>query len=243
MNSPPTQDPSAQAPDDEIVARYREASALDDIGPDASLRAAVLAQAQVLAWLHADHAKEAEDTDAGAAIPGADRLTAGSGELDFAAGPLAPTPGAAAANDRHWARTAVAGVAVLGLAGLLALQLERGAGDERDMALGRRANPVTAASTATGHAQADAASPQATTSVPSAATPADAQDAPTPPSPPAPQPRARSQAAAERASPGTPPAPATPTPASAATEPQVAARQPAEERAPPPKRPDEPGAT
>ena len=108
MNSP-TQDTLAQPPEDEILARYREASALDDVGPDASLRAAILAQAQVQAWLHADHATDAEDTDADA---GADRSPPHSGELDFASGPLAPTPGADAANDRHWVRTAVASVAV-----------------------------------------------------------------------------------------------------------------------------------
>ena len=231
-----TQDPSAQAPDDEIVARYREASALDDMGPDASLRAAVLAQAQMQAWLHADHARQAEDIDAGAAIPGADRVTTGSGELDFAAGPLAPTHGAAAANDRHWARTAIAGFAVLGLAGLLALQLERGADDERDVALGRRATPVTAASSAAGHTQADTALPQSTTSVPGAQAPAGAQDAP------APEPRAPSQATVTHTSPDAPPTPATPTPASAVAEPQVSAKAPVDERAPR-KRPDDAGTT
>lgn len=81
--------PAATAPprsgDDELVARYREATELEGAGPAPGLRAAVLAQARQRAQ---------------------------------------PAP-AEAANDRRWLVSAVASVAVLGLASLLTLQLGR----------------------------------------------------------------------------------------------------------------------
>jgi hypothetical protein len=90
--------------DDELVARYREASALENAAPRPGLRAAVLAQA------------------------GRQFLT--------------PSLRAEAANDRRWLITTAASVAVLGIAGLLALQIDRGSQQEQDLALGRSTAPA-----------------------------------------------------------------------------------------------------
>ncbi|MFT4194858.1 MAG: hypothetical protein QM614_09465, partial [Ottowia sp.] len=145
--------PLPRSTDDEVVARYHEAAALEGTAPDANLRAAVLAQAQVLAWRRAEEA--GDDTEAPENI--ADRADRVGAEVDFSSQPLAPTPHADAANDRRWFIPAVASVAVLGLAGLLALQFGRGSGDEQDLALGRPA----ASAPAPAEAQAGAASPAA----------------------------------------------------------------------------------
>ncbi|HON29877.1 MAG TPA: hypothetical protein PLN11_02420, partial [Ottowia sp.] len=167
MTAPPP--PALPRPaDDELVARYHEAAALEGASPTPVLRAAVLAQAQVLAWKHADAATRS--TIESIAVD-ADPQSAGA---DFHAAPQAPTRPAAAANDRRWLMSAVASVAVLGLAGLLALQFERGPRDAHAPAADSARAPATA--TATG-----GASPG-----PAAAPPSSAQPTTTPAAPVAP---------------------------------------------------------
>jgi len=55
-----------------------------------------------------------------------------------AAPPPVAAPAAAAANQSRWKLSALAAVAVVGLTGLLMLQFERGAPEERDIAFGQR---------------------------------------------------------------------------------------------------------
>lgn len=97
------------APDDELVRRYHEASATEAARPGAHVRDAVRAHAQMLS---------AATAAATAAPP--------------------PAPGRAAANQSRWKLSALATVAVLGLAGLLMLQFERGTPEEKEITHGPR---------------------------------------------------------------------------------------------------------
>ncbi|NZA01105.1 hypothetical protein H0I39_03770 [Ottowia beijingensis] len=56
-----TPDPMPRPTEDELVACYHEAAALQGAGPSADLRAAVLAQAEVTAWKHADAAENPDE--------------------------------------------------------------------------------------------------------------------------------------------------------------------------------------
>ncbi|MBU0890668.1 MAG: hypothetical protein KKH21_07235 [Gammaproteobacteria bacterium] len=97
------------APDDELVRRYREASAQEDARPGAHVRDAVRAHAQMMAA-------------AAATAPA----------------PSANASSRAAANQSRWKLSALATVALVGLTGLLMLQFERGTPEERDIAFGQR---------------------------------------------------------------------------------------------------------
>ena len=124
-------------PDDDLLARYREASALAGDRPDPQLRAAVLAQAQILAWRYADAGEDPTLARSGIAPENIAGSADGTpAEVGFSSEPLAPMP-VEAANDRHWRIPALASVAVLGLAGLLALQFDRGPPHEQAVATGR----------------------------------------------------------------------------------------------------------
>ena len=96
-------------PSDELLARYREACAADPRVPAESVRAAVRAHAQMVA--------KAEQQAGPALTPHG----------------VQPPP---AANDPRWKMSALASVAVLGLAGLLILQLEHGTPEQKEVALG-----------------------------------------------------------------------------------------------------------
>ena len=231
-----TPDPMPRPTEDELLARYHEAVALQGAGPGADLRAAVLAQAEVTAWKHAD---AAENPDEIAIEQIASSSDTASAEAEFASElPLPAAAAAEAANDRRWFIPAVASVAVLGLAALLALQFDRGDPADQAVALGQRgapaaevADPAPSEPTAS---DAVAAAPSAET-VPEAA-PASALPPPASPEPPAPPPvaapaeplRASGEAAAgparERAAERPRPAPAAkPAPAPRAKPPAPAA--------------------
>ena len=182
-----TSDQLPRPTDDELVARYHEATALEDAAPGPDLRDAILAQAQVLAWKHAD--TMADDGE-----PAIDEVAAGarpaSAEPVFHSElPPPPAPAVEAANDRRWFVPAVASVAVLGLAGLLALQFGRAPADDQDVALGRatapQAEPAAPAAPAAADFEPKGAADQATAAAPAAepARPAEAPstDAPAPP--------------------------------------------------------------
>ena len=130
------------APDDELVRRYREASAQEDARPGAQVRDAVRAHAQMLA---------------------AAAATAPS--------PTAAAPTRAAANQPRWKISALATVAVVGLAGLLMLQFERGTPEEKEIAYGQRRAQAPAPATLPAPAPSPAPAPAAETSsaAPSAA--------------------------------------------------------------------------
>ncbi len=98
--------------EDELVLRYQEASAADPRRPADSVREAVRAHAQMLAG--------ARQQDAG-----------NTGAL---AGPPVP-----AANQSRWKMSMLASVAVLGLAGLLVLQMDRGTPQEKELVSGQQA--------------------------------------------------------------------------------------------------------
>lgn len=168
-------EPTDRPTDDALIARYREATALDDAAPGIGLRATVLAQAQKLAATRAEISHDApEAPPAHATTHATTHADEPGAEMDFAAQPLAPSAPMDAANDRHWAIPAVASVAVLGLAGLLALQFGHGSSQEQELALGRHAAPPL-------HAPAEPSAPQ-----PSASVTAPAADAaPAAPPPPA----------------------------------------------------------
>ena len=66
MNAPmnPSGHPSGGPPmDDDLLARYQEAAELDAAQPDPNVRAAVLAEAQMQAWRHAEGMDAAGGTD------------------------------------------------------------------------------------------------------------------------------------------------------------------------------------
>ena len=134
-------DPMPRPTEDELIARYHEAAALDGASPSTDLRAAVLAQAEVTAWKHADAAENPDDHAIDEVAAGA--LPAGA-EAEFAAElPLPAGAAVEAANDRRWFIPAVASIAVLGLATLLALQFDRSGPADRAVALGQRSGPPT----------------------------------------------------------------------------------------------------
>lgn len=95
--------------DDELVRRYKEASAQEDARPGTQVRDAVRAHAQMLAAAAAK-----------------------------APSPTAIVSTRAAANQSRWKLSALATVALVGLTGLLMLQFERGTPEERDIAFGQR---------------------------------------------------------------------------------------------------------
>jgi hypothetical protein len=118
MNRQPPTPPTSDGSSDPLLQRYAEANALDDARPGPALRENVLAHARTQA---------------------AARATAG---VANAAPPLV-TRQQSAANDSAWKLRALGSVAVLGLVGLLILQFDRGAPEDRELALGR-SSPSTA---------------------------------------------------------------------------------------------------
>ncbi|MFD1709735.1 hypothetical protein ACFSF0_03900, partial [Ottowia flava] len=233
--------PTFRPEDDELLARWREATALDYQAPGAALRANVLAQA----------ARVAEERAQGANAPAAAVPATGSADGKAAAPAAGPTSVARrpeAANDRRWLFSAAASVAVLGLAGLLALQFDRSPPGDQAVGLGQPsatpsaevapapAEPAVASSApaaapaeaaaakADAPPAAPAAAPQARDDVrhagPSAAKAREATPAPQAAPVPAPPPEARSRARAEP-TPAAPPAPA-PAPAARPAPPPLA---------------------
>lgn len=99
------------AQDDELIRRYREASAQDASRPGPQVRAAVRAHAQMLVAAKA----AAGDKPVAAGIPVARRT---------------------AANASRWKISALGSVALVGLSALLLLQFERGTPEEKDIAYG-----------------------------------------------------------------------------------------------------------
>lgn len=97
--------------DEELVKRYREASAQDASRPGPQVRAAVRAHAQMLVAAKA----AAGDQPAAGAVPVASRT---------------------AANASRWKISALGSVALLGLSALLLLQFERGTPEEKEVAYG-----------------------------------------------------------------------------------------------------------
>ncbi|WP_010461499.1 ankyrin repeat domain-containing protein [Acidovorax radicis] len=130
------------APDDDLVRRYREASAQEDARPGAQVREAVRAHAQMLA--------------AAAAM---------------APSPTAAAPSRTAANQSRWKISALATVAVVGLAGLLMLQFERGTPEEQETAYGRRRAEAPAPAALPAPTPAPSTAPAAETSSAAAAAP------------------------------------------------------------------------
>lgn len=97
--------------DDELIRRYREASAQDASRPGPQVRAAVRAHAQMLAASKA----AAGDQPVAEAVPVASRT---------------------AANASRWKISALGSVALVGLSALLLLQFERGTPEEKAVAYG-----------------------------------------------------------------------------------------------------------
>ena len=135
------------APDDDLLARYREANALENAAPKPALRAAVLAQARALA----DQRAAAAAGDAAAPEKVADNQTPASPQAGFPP-PLPPRArNAEAANDRRWLIASAASVAVLAVVGLLALQFDHGNNrqqPQQDLALQRPVAPAVATAAA-----------------------------------------------------------------------------------------------
>jgi ankyrin repeat protein len=163
-------------PQDLLLQRYREANALDEARPAPGLREAVLAQAR-------EQAK---------------RARSGAGQHDqTVASPQTP-----AANAPRWHLRALGSLAVLGLAGLLFLQFDRGTPQERDLAFG--APPAASSASAPLHKSA----PEAVTAAPDTAAAANAHtDTPSRRAATAPP-----AAPAGSAPPSSAPAPVTPAP-------------------------------
>ncbi|MCB2071975.1 MAG: hypothetical protein KDF67_21270, partial [Ottowia sp.] len=230
--------PGGPPMDDDLLARYQEAAELDAAQPDPNVRAAVLAEAQMQAWRHAEGMDAAGGTDEPPpTAPGdpASHLRL----IETRALPRPPTR--PAANDHRWPIRAVASVAVLGLAGLLALQFGRSPQTEQDVGLGRSApsaqegtvsdsGQVADAPAPTPSAQATAAEPQ----TPSAMT------APAPAAAPGLAPAAERQPGATTAA----PAPAAPRQPESEPAPAPAPAPLAESNAPaaPPPAPQKPAA-
>jgi hypothetical protein len=101
---------------DELLARYRQASDLDGAMPGPQVRAAVLAHARAMLAVQPDAGMDPVAAEAAQQQP--------------------------AANRPFWRLQALGSLAVLGLAGLLYLQFERGSEQERDLALGSGSRPV-----------------------------------------------------------------------------------------------------
>jgi len=100
-------EPDRSPPDDELTQRYREASAQDARRPGAQVREAVRAHAQMV-------------IEAGRQAKGPD-----------------DAPQTPAANQPRWKISALAGLALAGLTGLLVLQYDRGTDEEKDLAFGQ----------------------------------------------------------------------------------------------------------
>lgn len=256
-----TVQPTPPLPDaDELLERYHEAVALDAAAPDANLRAAVLAQAEVTAWRHAATAADDEDADALATDELPARAEPAGGEAEFSSElPLPAGAAAEAANERQWFIPVAASVAVLGLATLLALQFDRSGPAEQAVALGQRsaapadavpAAPTSApaASAAIAESASEVAEPEATepeisaleaakpeASTPDAAAPEPAAEPAPEPEPPAPPPPVTEPSPAAVVPEPTPAA--APSAAPAAREPSPAAVAPKPTRAAAPARP------
>ena len=99
------------AQDDELIRRYREASAQDASRPGPQVRAAVRAHAQMLVAAKA----AAGDKPVAGAVPASSRT---------------------AANASRWKISALGSVALLGLSAMLLLQFERGTPEEKEVAYG-----------------------------------------------------------------------------------------------------------
>ena len=212
-------------PGDALLRRYHEANALDPARPSPALREAVLAQARAaaagqattkIAVLEAPQAANHGDIDP-EVIADYDHPTLGTAQKRQKNAVSTPKTARSAANDTSWRIRAAASVAVLGLATLLFLQFDRGAPEERDLALGG-----PAATTAPG---TDAQAPGLKGESGSAGTPAPAMaKAPTdasgplpqrapgnagpPPAPPAGAPALAQDAAQDHPRPAAAPAPA-----------------------------------
>jgi hypothetical protein len=142
-------EPDRSPPGDELTQRYREASAQDTRRPGAHVRDAVRAHAQMV-------------------IAAGRPSTAGSG-----------TPKPPAANQSRWKISALAGLALAGLTGLLVLQYDRGTDEDKDLAFGQ---PSASAPPATAPAPAPAPAPAAAPAIAAPATlPADKRGAKTGP--------------------------------------------------------------
>ena len=151
---------------DELLQRYREASADDTRRPGAHVRDAVRAHAQMVI----DAGKQA-------------------GSLQAAAAEAAQRP---AANQSRWKISALAGFALAGLTGLLVLQFDRGTDEEKEMAFGQ----PSATTPSSPSAPSRPASPPPAASPAAAPTPsAIVTPAPVAPSRPAAQTDARKQSA------------------------------------------------
>jgi Meckel syndrome type 1 protein len=140
-------------PGDELLARYREASALTSAAPSPALRTAVLAQARALAGQRT--------TAAGNDAPIAPANTAPSAIPDNQTLDASPVPArrTEAANNRRWLLTGTASVAVLIVAGLLVLQFNRGSEQDRNLALEHAAAPAPEPVLASASAAAPAPAP------------------------------------------------------------------------------------
>lgn len=117
---------------DELLQRYREASADDTRRPGAHVRDAVRAHAQMVI----EAGKQADAPQAGATIDAAQRP---------------------AANQSRWKISALAGFALAGLTGLLVLQFDRGTDEEKELAFGQPS--ATTPSSSSSPASPPAASP------------------------------------------------------------------------------------
>ena len=120
-------------PRDELLERYAEAVAQDLRRPSDRVRNATRAHAQMLR----DQAAVAQRAESA-------------------------TPAKPAANQPQWTFSLVASLAVVGLAGLMYLQIDRGASEDREVAMGTPAPSPTLPAARTDTAQAPrAASPPA----------------------------------------------------------------------------------
>ncbi len=171
-------EPDRSPPGDELTERYREASAQDTRRPGAHVRDAVRAHAQMV-------------MDAGKA-QGAS-AAAGTVQTKQTKGP--------AANQSRWKISALAGIALAGLTGLLVLQFDRGNDEEKDLVFGQRSASAPPAAQVPVPAPPPAAAP-ATTAPQAAQTspPEVSGQAGTGNSPP-PAPKAPAQPAAEKPAP------------------------------------------
>jgi len=100
-------EPDRSPPGDELTQRYREASAQDTRRPGAHVRDAVRAHAQMVIEARKQAASQAD------------------------------APKVPAANQPRWKISALAGLALAGLTGLLVLQYDRGTDEEKDLAFGQ----------------------------------------------------------------------------------------------------------
>jgi len=100
-------------PDDELLRRYREASALDDARPSPALREAVLAQARAAASSRPTAATSAAHPEGPDLIAPRGHSALGMASKDTEKQASGPAAAPHAANDAFWRLRAVAGVAVM----------------------------------------------------------------------------------------------------------------------------------